>query len=116
MSRLMRCGAVVLAALLAGCPSGQPGGTGSGSGAGSPAPDFTVKAVDLCKEYHADAKAADAKYKGKWLLVEGEVNDNGVRPGYAIGLSVELGQYRPDPNKSAASGRRARRRSPTSRW
>src|SRR5262245_64106738 len=109
MTRQSKCGALLLAALLAGaagCPSGNPPGGGTGTSTGTPAPDFTVKAVDLCKEYHADPAAADAKYKGKWLLVEGPVGANGVKPGgFGIGLAVEVGEYRPDPEKAGRSAR-----------
>src|SRR5262245_47451187 len=112
MTRQSRYGALLLVALLAGtagCPSRNPRGAGTatdGGPQGSPPPDFTVKAVDLCKEYHADPAAADAKYKGKWLLVEGPVGANGVKPGgFGIGLAVEVGEYRPDPEKAGRSAR-----------
>jgi hypothetical protein len=99
---------VVLLAGVAGCPSGKPGRGRIDTDSeppGSPTPDYTVKAVDLCKEYEADATAADAKYKGKWLLVEGPVAPNGVKPGFMVGLSVELGEYRPEPDRSGRSVR-----------
>jgi hypothetical protein len=112
MTRQSKCGALLLVALVAGaagCPARNPRGAAGtatdGGPQGSPEPDFTLKAVDLCKEYEADPAAAEAKYRGKWLLVEGEVNPNGVRPGFMMGLSVELGQYKPDADKSGRSVR-----------
>ena len=44
-----------------------------------PDPAIEVTAVDLARTYAAGEKAADAKYKAKWLRVEGkvaEVNQN----------------------------------------
>jgi hypothetical protein len=38
-----------------------------------PDPSIPVTADQLTEAYAADTKAADAKYKGKWLLVEGVV-------------------------------------------
>jgi hypothetical protein len=40
-----------------------------------PSPAIRVSARQLAKEYAADAQAADKKYRGKYLLVEGEVAD-----------------------------------------
>ena len=37
-------------------------------------PDVTITAMQLWKDYDANEVAADNKYKGKWLLVSGEVD------------------------------------------
>jgi hypothetical protein len=54
-------------------------------------PAATVKAGDLLKEYGTNALAADAKYKGKVLLVPGKFQSAQKAPllGYAVQLQAE---------------------------
>lgn len=54
-----------------GRAAGPPGGPPAGPPAGPP---IEVSAVELSKAYKADRAAADAKYKGKRLRVEGVAN------------------------------------------
>jgi hypothetical protein len=55
------------------------------------APDATVKAGELLKEYSTNAVAADAKYKGKVLRVTGKFGSAQKAPllGYAVQLLPE---------------------------
>ena len=49
------------------------GSSSSSSKGASATPDYTLTAVELWREYQANEVAADSKYKGKTLLVSGEV-------------------------------------------
>jgi predicted Zn finger-like uncharacterized protein len=64
------------AAFLEKYPPGKPVGPGPGGGNDEeppPGPLTEVTAEDLAQEYKDNESTADAKYKGKWLLVEGKV-------------------------------------------
>ena len=99
-SRLLVAGVLLLA--LTGCPKKEPDAKNKGTPTGgkilTPPPDFTLGAVDLAKEYETDAKAADLKYKGKWLLLEGTVSD--ITLGFADEVTVILEGFNKDPQKS----------------
>jgi uncharacterized protein (DUF1330 family) len=102
MTRLSRI-PLLLGVLFAvtGCPKKDADPKDKGTDAvrlPSPPADFTLGAVDLAKEYEADPKAADLKYKGKWLLVEGKVSD--VVLGYADDVTVVLRGFNKDPKKA----------------
>ncbi len=99
-SRLLVAGVLLLA--LTGCPKKEPvakdKGTPTGGKLLTPTPDFTLGAVDLAKEYETDAMAADLKYKGKWLLLEGTVSD--ITLGHPGEVTVFLEGFNKDPQKS----------------
>ena len=85
-----------------GCPKKDADPKGKATDPGvrlpSPAADFTLGAVELAKEYEADPKAADLKYKGKWLVVEGKVSD--IELGNADEVTVVLKGFNQDPKKA----------------
>lgn len=82
MTRLV-CGTALFALALA--PLGCQTRTAPVAPAGG-APDVTVKAGDLLKEYAANALAADGKYKGKVMRVSGKFGTAQKAPllGYAV--------------------------------
>jgi hypothetical protein len=65
------------AALLAGCArtAAPPTGAAGQQEMPSPEPAFTLPAGQLAREYEADRASADDRYKGRWLAVEGPVDD-----------------------------------------
>jgi hypothetical protein len=56
-------------------------------------PEVTVKAGDLLKEYNGNALAADSKYKGKLIQVQGKFAKASKAPllGYAVTLVPDDG-------------------------
>ena len=54
-----------------------------------PQPAFTVTSAELSKEFKTSRAAAEAKYKGKWLAVEGPAADPGLAPGGGVTLRLE---------------------------
>jgi hypothetical protein len=63
-------------------------------------PEFSVTAEALAREYETDSAAADRKYKGKWMLVEGPMEDVELSPsGYVTvtlkGFALEANKDRP---------------------
>jgi hypothetical protein len=59
-------------------------------------PEFSVTSEALAREYETDSAAADRKYKGKWVLVEGPMEDIDLLEG---DLCVSLKKVAPDPTK-----------------
>jgi hypothetical protein len=61
--------ALALLVLCGGCPSSEK--------TNKAAAEIRVSAVDLCKEYEANVVAADEKYRGKVIVVSGQIEDIG---------------------------------------
>jgi hypothetical protein len=78
---LLRLSSLAAVLVAVGCsaapstPPGEPKKDDPKTYSTPKAPDFTVTAVDLAKEFDADKAAADKRYKGKLLQVEGEVRE-----------------------------------------
>jgi hypothetical protein len=72
---------LTLAALLAaGCtrdpaPAGIASAGGEKTEVPSTEPAFTLTSDQLARDYEVDRAAADGKYKGRWLVVEGSLED-----------------------------------------
>jgi hypothetical protein len=81
-----RVALLALALSLVGCKSKSPP-----KAAAPEAPAARVTAGDLLSEYSTNAVAADAKYKGKVLLVSGQFHSANKAPllGYAVQLAPE---------------------------
>lgn len=88
-SLLLAVGVLLLA--VTGCPKKTPDAKDSGT-AVSPAPDFTLDFEDLAKESEKDPEGIYDKYEGKWLVVEGKVNDTVLDESGSVG--VIMGGFR----------------------
>lgn len=89
--------------LAAGCSKDSPAPTnkdGSGDGGKektSDKVDFTLTSEQLAKDYETDSAAANKKYTGKWVEVEGPTQFVLVLPGGDVNIS--LVGFKRDPNK-----------------
>lgn len=59
--------------------------------------DFLLTSEQLAKEYETDRTAADQKYKGKWIEVEGPMESVLVLPSGDV--NIRLAGFQADPNK-----------------
>lgn len=91
------------ALLVVGCPKAPPAADkkdapsdGSKAKTAEKA-EFTLTSEQLGKDYETDSAAANKKYTGKWVEVEGPVEHVLVRPGGDV--SILLVGFKADPNK-----------------
>jgi hypothetical protein len=59
--------------------------------------DFSLTSEQLAKEYETDRTAADQKYKGKWVEVEGPMESVLVLPSGDV--NIRLAGFKADPKK-----------------
>jgi hypothetical protein len=74
---------LALLAATAGCGEASATGRSARTPAAAPAsppPELRVSAEALAREYAADTRAADARYKGRWLAVTGYLEDVDLFP------------------------------------
>jgi hypothetical protein len=89
--------------LVAGCgrdppaPANKDGPGDAGKEKTADKVDFTLTSEQLAKDYETDSAAANKKYTGKWVEVEGPVQFVLVLPGGDVNIS--LVGFKPDPNK-----------------
>jgi hypothetical protein len=102
--RLLLAAALLAGVLPAvGCekgPAGPAGPAPAGTAAEPQAPakvDFTLTSEQLAREYETDRAAADQKYKGKWVEVEGPMESVLVLPSGDV--NIRLAGFQADPKK-----------------
>src|SRR5262245_34163805 len=93
-------GSVLLAA---GCgkdppaPTNKDGSGDAGKDKTADKVDFTLTSEQLAKDYETDGAAANKKYTGKWVEVEGAMKFVLVLPSGDV--NITLVGFNPDPNK-----------------
>jgi hypothetical protein len=104
VSRLVLSMALLVSAMLAVGYSKDPpgpqkkGGSGeTGKDKASEKVDFTLTSEQIAKDYETDSAAANKKYTGKWVEVEGPVEHVLVLPGGDV--NIMLVGFKADPNK-----------------
>jgi len=104
VSRLVLGLAFLVSVLLAaGCgkdppaPVNKNGSGDAGKDKTADKVDFTLTSEQLAKDYETDSAAANKKYTGKWVEVEGPMQFVLVLPGGDVNIS--LVGFNPDPNK-----------------
>lgn len=104
VSRLVLGLALLGSAILAiGCgkdapaPETKDGSGDTGKDKTSAKVDFTLTSAQLAKDYETDRAAANKKYTGKWVEVEGPVEHVLVLPSGDV--NINLVGFKADPNK-----------------